>query len=144
MPRNADRTAPEANCAPMTNSPLDGVEMITALQVGAILYPSADNSTFSVKCNRENGYILGFPVSVSEYLYPLFQFDMPEHRVRPEVKRANGSMMAHQNPWAVMAWWMEPNEYIEGELSPMEMIDSSDGLSEDEIEQLITVQFDGH
>jgi hypothetical protein len=43
------------------------------------------------------------------YVYPRFQFDPERHRVRPTVAQVNRSLLASQDPWGVMAWWVSEN-----------------------------------
>jgi hypothetical protein len=43
------------------------------------------------------------------YAYPYFQFDRKKHRVRPVVAAVNRTLLAHQDPWGAMAWWLSEN-----------------------------------
>ncbi|NMM89643.1 hypothetical protein B2J88_35800 [Rhodococcus sp. SRB_17] len=92
---------------------------------------------------RDSGEILGFQKGGGVFVYPAFQFHRRAEVLRPEVKKANTRMDAARNPWAVLAWWAASNEYLEGEVSPLEMLES-EGFSEEEIERLISVQFGGY
>ena len=43
------------------------------------------------------------------YVYPYFQFDRRKHRVRPVVAEVNRILLANQDPWGAMAWWLSDN-----------------------------------
>lgn len=62
---------------------------------------------------RERSLLLGFH-SDDRYHYPTFQFDIDRYRIWPAVERANTMLKAAENPWAVLAWWLRDNTFLDG------------------------------
>ena len=93
---------------------------------------------------REEGVLIGVcRRSDGKWHYPAFQFNSETGAVRPEVAKANLLMSARDDPWGTLGWWATPNSFIRGDLSPMKLVLSGD-LNEDEVEELINIQFGGY
>jgi hypothetical protein len=43
------------------------------------------------------------------YVYPKFQFDPAQHRVRTVVAEVNRRLLANRDPWGALAWWSTEN-----------------------------------
>ncbi|WP_342664828.1 hypothetical protein [Jongsikchunia kroppenstedtii] len=71
------------------------------------------------------GGIVGLPVG-NVILYPAFQFDTADHRVRPIVAKINQLLGAQDDPWGVASWWLSPTGFSDDPRSPAELAVSGD------------------
>lgn len=83
-------------------------EMYDSSAVASALGHSGVNPRDAASDLRRKGALLGVR-SGNRYLYPAFQFDLVERRVRDTVAQVNRHLDGTHDPWGVSSWWVSPN-----------------------------------
>ncbi|BCN51920.1 hypothetical protein RE9425_03100 [Prescottella equi] len=83
------------------------LETLSSSEVGEILSSSGNRNRTIAGELRRKGKIIGLPSgSRPDYLYPAFQFDVEERRVKPLVEYANQHILPVEDPFGAASWWL--------------------------------------
>lgn len=83
------------------------LETLSSSEVGEILSSSGNRNRTIAGEQRKKGKIIGLPSgSRPDYLYPSFQFDVEERRVKPLVEYANQHILPLEDPFGAASWWL--------------------------------------
>lgn len=96
------------------------LKMLRAADAGALVGGDYQVPRKAANEARKRGILLGLRQG-NQFVYPAFQFDLAERRVRPAVAAANKSLGSLEDPWAVASWWASPSALIATKESPFEL-----------------------
>lgn len=90
-------------------------EWLVSEEVTAVMSPGCpDITTDEVRILRDLGYLLSVPYG-SQEIYPTFQFAFGSGLPFRAIKDVNDALrVADSSPWGILAWWLSPNERIDG------------------------------
>lgn len=80
------------------------VEMASAEWVADLLGPAKDVRGLTRRL-RQSSEVVAVK-DRNTFVYPKFQFDPERRRVREPVGRANRLLLAKEDPWGALAWWL--------------------------------------
>lgn len=60
----------------------------------------------------------------SQHLVPIFQFDLPSMKLRPEVRAIACELVPAFDEWEVALWFVQPNTWLPDAAAPVDYIDS--------------------
>jgi hypothetical protein len=87
--------------------------MLEAESVARFLGSRSVNRGQYASQRRRRGELLGIPVA-NRYLFPAFQIDEENWRIRPVVSDVNRLLDAAEDPWGAASWWFSPNSRLGG------------------------------
>lgn len=98
---------------------LDGHEMLDSTAVSRILgrSPTSRNTASRLAAS---GDVIALPVGAKK-LFPAFQFDARDRRVRSIVAEINRRLDARNDPWGVASWWLSPTAFGDDPRLPAEL-----------------------
>ncbi|MBN4926890.1 hypothetical protein IEU95_08610 [Hoyosella rhizosphaerae] len=115
----------------------DHLETVKSGQAGKLISPtSGSGGRSAIKNLRDAGKLIGLPVGKRpDYLYPVFQFDVAQCRVRPVVAYTNQLIMANEDPYGSATWWITPTDLLDG-VSPLDALNAGE-LTESLVDAVI-------
>lgn len=117
-------------------SVLDSLETIDSTQVARILAPTGAAVRSVAQKRRAAGDLIGLPVGTRpNYLYPLFQFDTPRHKIHEVVCHANRRLFVNKDPYGAASWWLTASDLLDGN-SPLEDLEAGQ-LTEIAVDNMI-------
>lgn len=94
---------------------IQALDMLDAHAVAELLGAGGVNRREAASALRRRGAVIGLPVSSSrKIVYPAFQFDPLERRLRPVVASVNIALGARDDPWGVASWWSSATPRLDG------------------------------
>jgi hypothetical protein len=112
-------------------------DMLDAAAVADLMGGGAKNRREVASGLKRRGVVVALPGSGRGFLYPSFQFDPVEKRVRPIVAEVNRHLQALEDPWGVASWWVSSQPRLDGR-SPRDVLGS-----DEEHDLLVLVGIDG-
>lgn len=85
--------------------------MYDAEAVAKVLGSSAINAREFARQVRRRPGVLALKVG-NRYVFPAFQFDASERRIRPIAAKINALLRAYEEPWATASFWFAPDPYL--------------------------------
>jgi hypothetical protein len=100
-------------------------DMLDAPTVAELVGGGAKNRREVASVLKRKSLVVALPGSGRGFLYPAFQFDPVEGRVRPVVAQVNRHLQALEDPWGVASWWVSSQPRLDGR-SPRDLLGSDE------------------
>jgi hypothetical protein len=101
---------------------IQSLDMLDAHAVAELLGVTGVNRREAASALRRRGTAIGLPVAGSrKIVYPAFQFDATERKLRDVVATVNAILGALADPWGVASWWATATPRLDGS-APMALL----------------------